>query len=42
MSLNSPGKKETLKESRVKFVIFAKIALLESFVVSHNVVSEGV
>ena len=36
-----PGKTDNFKELRVRFVIFAKIIISESFFVSNNFVSEG-
>ena len=36
-----PGKKDIFKELRVRFVIFPKIIISESFFVSNNFVSEG-
>ena len=36
-----PGKKDIFEELRVRFVIFPKIFISESFFVSNNFVSEG-
>ena len=36
-----PGKKDIFKELHVRFVIFRKIIIADSFFVSNNFVSEG-